>query len=84
MSTLSHSDSLLNDYVAMFQQLEPTEQVILLGKLNYSLEKTADPAGVEAARQICGAWGGEENREDVEQMLRAIAENRTQEREVKI
>ena len=45
-------------------------------------EKTADPTGLEEARRIFGVWGGEENREDVEQMLRAIAENRMLEREV--
>ena len=45
-------------------------------------ERAADPTGVDAARQLFGAWSGEENREDVEQMLRAIAENRMLEREV--
>jgi CRISPR/Cas system CMR subunit Cmr4 (Cas7 group RAMP superfamily) len=45
-------------------------------------EKTADPTGVEEARRLFGVWGGEENRNDVEQMLKAIAENRMLEREV--
>jgi len=45
-------------------------------------ERTADPTGADAARQLFGAWSGEENRQDVEQMLQAIAENRTLEREV--
>ena len=99
MSTQHISDSLLDDYVAKFVQLEPRLQVILLNRLTESVkenatvpdnipekiflyEKTADPTGVDAARQLFGAWSGEENREDVEQMLRAIAENRMLEREV--
>ena len=45
-------------------------------------EKAADPTGVEEAKRLFGAWSGEENREDVEQMLQAIAENRMLEREV--
>ena len=45
-------------------------------------EKATDPTGVEAAKRLFGVWSGEENRDDVEQMLRAIAENRMLEREV--
>ena len=52
--------------------------------LRVSIEKAADPSGVEAARQVFGAWGGEENREDVERMIQAIAENRIWEREMQI
>ena len=115
MSTLHLSDSLLDGYVALFRQLEPRDQTILLNKLtestekrstipakqgteetvddlrnsrlqtqSYNLEKEPDPSGTEAARQIFGAWGGEENRKDVEQMLQAIAENRMWKREVEI
>ena len=99
MPTHHLSDSLLDDYVARFAQLEPQLQVILLDRLTESVQKnatvpdsipekiflyerTADPTGVDAARQLFGAWSGEENRKDVEQMLQAIAENRTLEREV--
>jgi len=95
MSTLHLSDTLLDGYVALFHQLAPRDQTILLNKLTetvsidvpvscVSLEKVADPSGVEAARQVFGAWGGEENREDVNQMIQAIAENRMWEREVQI
>jgi hypothetical protein len=90
MSTLHLTDSLLDGYVALFHQLEPRDQTILLNVLvdsankNYSLERVADPTGVDGARQVFGAWGGEENREDIEQMLRAMEENRMLEREVKI
>jgi len=93
MSTLHHTDSLIECYLAQFTQLEPKIQVILLNRLTESVQKSftvpinipekvflyeraADPTGVDAARQLFGAWSGEENREDVEQMLRAIAENR--------
>jgi len=115
MSTLHLSDSLLDGYIALFSQLEPRDQTILLNKLaestekrstipakrggeeivedsknsrlqiqSYNLEKEPDPSGTEAARQIFGAWGGEENRKDVEQMLQAIAENRMLERKVEL
>ena len=98
MSTQSFSNSFLNHYVAMFRQLESEEQTILLNKLtsteekssipeknkNFCFEKTADPSGVEAARQIFGVWGSEENREDIDQMVQAIAENRTWDSEVEI
>ena len=47
-------------------------------------EKAADPTGVEEARKLFGVWSGEENHDDVEQMLRAIAENRMLGREVVI
>jgi len=49
-----------------------------------SFERLADPSGVEAARQIFGAWSAEEDNEDVAQMIQAIKENRTLEREVNI
>ena len=148
MSTLHLSDTLLDGYIALFHQLAPRDQTILLNKLTetvstdsansddsekrnnlirdaiylpkppnapsleelagswiddrsaeeivadlrrsrtpnlcISIEKAADPSGVEAARQVFGAWGGEENREDVNQMIQAIAENRMWEREVQI
>jgi hypothetical protein len=90
MSTLHLSDALLDDYVALFQQLTPKDQTVLLNALTESankkfcLERVADPSGAEGARQVFGVWSGEENREDVEQMLRAIEENRMLEREVKI
>ena len=48
------------------------------------IERLADPSGVEAARQIFGAWADEEDSEDMERMIQAIRENRTLEREVKI
>ena len=99
MPTRHLSDSLIEDYVAIFAQLGPRDQTILLNRLAESVrekvtvpenipekvflyEKAADPTGVEAAKQLFGIWGGEENRDDVEQMLRAIAENRMLEREV--
>ena len=114
MSTLHLSDSLLNDFVAIFTQLGQQDQAILLSKLtesmksevavtedtrsademiddlqpsqtrnrNFRYERIADPTGVEEARQIFGAWSGSNNHDDVEQILRAIAENRTLEREV--
>ena len=99
MPTLHLSDSLLNDYIAKFAQMELRDQTILLTKLVESIkenivipgnmpekvflyEKPADPTGVEAAKRLFGVWSGEENRDDVEQMLRAIAENRMLEREV--
>ena len=95
MSTLHLSDTLLDGYVALFHQLAPGDQTILLNKLTKmvsidipvscaSLEKPADPSAVEAARQVFGAWGGEENREDVDRMIQAIAEHRMWEREVSI
>jgi hypothetical protein len=90
MTTLRLSNSLLDGYVALFRQLDPKDKTILLDSLaesqsqNYGLEKEPDPTSVEAARQIFGAWSGEENRQDVEQMLRAIADNRMLEREVKL
>jgi hypothetical protein len=99
MPTLHLSDSLLDVYIGLFNQLVPLDQTILLNKLVESIhesntavknttakvfhyEKVADPTGVEAAKQLFGAWRGEENREDVEQMLQAIADNRMLEREV--
>jgi len=39
MSTLHLSDSLLDGYVALFRQLEPKDQTILLNKLAESAEK---------------------------------------------
>jgi len=115
MSTLHLSDSLLDGYVALFRQLEPRDQTILLNKLaestekrstiqakrdveeivedvknsrlqtqSYNLEKEPDPSGIEAARQIFGAWGREEDREDIDQMVRAITENRMWKREVEL
>ena len=147
------SDTLLDGYVALFHQLAPRDQTILLNKLTetvstnsdnsedsekrnnlirdvafrdvvylpkspddlsleelagswiddrsaaeivadlrrsrtpnlcVSLEKAADPSGVEAARQVFGAWGGEENREDVDRMIQAITENKMWDREVQI
>jgi len=39
MSTLHLSDSLLDGYVALFRQLEPRDQTILLNKLAESTEK---------------------------------------------
>jgi hypothetical protein len=141
MSTLHISDTLLDGYVALFQQLTPTDRVILLNKLTeavttdvpvsdspleqrndripdvvylpkppndlsleelagswiddrsaaeivedlrrsrtlnrcISFERAADSSGIEAARQVFGAWGNEENREDVDRMIQVIAENR--------
>jgi TRAP-type C4-dicarboxylate transport system substrate-binding protein len=109
MSTLHISDTLLDGYVVLFQQLTPTDQAILLDKLMeptkndwsakrtfeelqhtqmsnqcISIERAADSSGIEAARQVFGAWGSEENREDVDQMILAIAENRTWDPEVEI
>ncbi len=141
MSTLHLSDTLLDGYVALFDQLGPKDQAILLNKLtestknapqppahtptvvylsepanapsldelagswdfdetpeltahrtrgvrtqnrNYHFEKEADPNGIASAREVFGAWGGEANREDVDRMLRTIAENRTLEREVEL
>ena len=148
MSTLHLSDTLLDGYVALFHQLAPRDQAILLNKLTETvstdsansddskkrnnlirdavylpkppnapsleelagswtddrsaeeivadwrrsrtpnlrvrLEKAADPSSVEAARQVFGAWGGEENREEVDRMIQAIAENRTWDPNVEI
>ena len=98
MSTHSLSDSVLNNYVAMFRRLESKEQTMLLDQLTsakentytleknrrFCFEKVADPSGIEAARQVFGAWGSEENREDIDKMVQAIAENRGWDSEVEI
>jgi hypothetical protein len=101
MSTLHISDTLLDGYVALFQQLAPSDQAILLDKLMeptkndrsakmtieklqrtqmsnqcISIERAADSSGIEAARLVFGAWASEEYREDVDQMIQVIAENR--------
>jgi len=73
---------LLNKLVESIQ-----ENIAIPGNMSekvFLYEKAADPTGVEAAKRLFGVWGGEENRDDVEQMLRAIAENRMLEREVVI
>ena len=98
MTTLHLSDSLLDGYVAMFRRLESNDQTILLDKLTsaekkmsvpeknrqFCFEKVADPGGIEAARQVFGAWGNEANREDIDLMVQAIAENRAWDPEVEI
>jgi len=82
----------------MFRRLESKEQTILLDKLTsaeekacvpeknrgFCFERIADPSGIEAARQIFGAWESEENKEDTDQMVQAIAENRAWNSEVEI
>jgi len=90
MSALHHSDTLLEGYISLFHQLAPRDQEVLLDTITKPVsvrsrvseerelrfEKIADPNGIEGAKQVFGAWGGEENREDVDRMILAIAENR--------
>ena len=92
MSALHHSDTLLEGYISLFYQLTPRDQEVLLDKITKPVsvksrvsgerelrfEKIADPNGVEEARHVFGAWDDEENREDVDRMVLAIAENRQQ------
>ena len=88
MSTLQLSDTLLDDYVALFRRLGAKDQATLIDKLTEAtngspldghgknlpagIEKLGDPSGEEAAWQMFGAWGAEEDQEDVERMVQAI------------
>jgi hypothetical protein len=91
MTTFSLSDSLLNDYVAMFQQLEPTEQAILLGKLTESTKKEPNdrfpvyylpkPENAPPFEELCGSWQDDRSAEEIIEDLRR---SRTRNREVNL
>jgi len=96
MSTLHLSDTLLDGYVALFQQLAPKDQTILLGALTESaqsshpvLEKQDDfpvyylpkPLDARPFEELCGGWEDDRSAEEIVEDLR---QSRTRTREVNL
>ena len=85
MTTLSLSDSLLNDYVAMFQRLESKDQAILLDTLAESTKKDSvridqndkfpvyyfpKPENAPPFEELAGSWDDERSAEEIIEDLR--------------
>ena len=85
MTTLSLSDSLLNDYVAMFQRLESKDQAIPSDTLAESTKKDSvqidqndkfpvyyfpEPENAKTLEELAGAWDDERSAEEIIEDLR--------------
>ena len=84
MPTLHLSDSLLDGYVALFDQLEPQDQTILLNKLTELMKKNAatlkngpenkvflpKPANAMSLGVLAGSWEDERSAEEIIEDLR--------------
>jgi len=79
MSTLQLSDTLLDDYVTLFTQLEQQDQTVLLDKLmesmrrDISISKNRDedfyylpePANPKTLEELAGAWVDDRSAEEI-------------------
>jgi hypothetical protein len=83
MSTLHLSDTLLDGYVALFTQLGPQDQAILLNKLTESMKTDVTvpesvpeiyyppkPANPHLLEELCGAWQDDRSAEEIIEDLR--------------
>jgi hypothetical protein len=80
MSTLRLSDPLLEVYVALFRQLEPMDQTILLDTLTESTQRGRDvpeiyfsprPENALTLEELAGSWDDERTAEEIAADLRA-------------
>jgi hypothetical protein len=90
MTTLRLSDPLLEVYVALFQQLEPNDQTILLDTLSKSTKNGYNipemyflpkPENALTLEELAGSWDDERSAEEIVADLRA---SRTRTREVNL
>jgi len=86
MTTLHLSDSLLDGYVALFTQLEPQDQTILLNKLTESSKNNSvsqrrnteipgmyylpEPENAKTLEELAGSWDDERTAEEIIEDLR--------------
>ena len=83
MSTLHLSDTLLDGYLALFDQLAPRDQTILLNKLTETVkghntlpknfpEKIflPKPPNAPSFEELCGAWEDDRSAEEIIEDLR--------------
>ena len=81
MPVLQVDNPLIENYLAQFDRLNPEEQRIVFAKLGRKrivVEKTprTKPKPKRSFEELCGVWGKEEDREDVDRMVAAIHEGR--------
>lgn len=97
MSTLHLSDTLLDIYVTLFQQLEPQDQTILLNTLTGSVKKNFSemidqndkypvyhipkPVDAPAFEELAGSW---EDDRSADEIMEDIRQSRTRNREVNL
>ncbi|MCL2624151.1 MAG: hypothetical protein FWD31_10850 [Planctomycetaceae bacterium] len=83
MSTLHLSDTLLDGYVALFAQLGPQDQTILLNKLTESIKENGntlknfpekiflpEPENPRTLEELCGSWEDDRSTEEIIEDLR--------------
>ena len=78
MPTLHLSDSLLDGYIALFDQLEPQDQTILLNRLTELIKKSMkvsqnipekiflpEPANALSLEELAGSWDDDRSAEEI-------------------
>ena len=83
MPTLHLSDTLLDGYVALFAQLEPRDQTILLNRLAKSVQENDNtprdipemyflpkPPNAPSLEELAGSWEDERSAEEIIEDLR--------------